>query len=198
MNRIQKGFVFIGFIALTVSAAVAQNSLSNGTITKVALTADEKKAVADFETALKDYIVVRDRVWKQVPKPPDKATPQQIATYKTALRQGVQMTWANAVPGDIFKPSVATFIKSRIKEEFTGWERSELRKTVLEADTKGVPLKVNAVYPESKELVEMSPALLLALPQLPKELRYRFIGRSLVIMDRDDGLIVDYLRDALP
>ena len=56
----------------------------------------------------------------------------------------------------------------------------------------------NAAYPEDKELVQMPPPLLLALPQLPKDLRYRFIGRSLVLMDRDGALILDVMRNALP
>lgn len=158
----------------------------------------EKKIVADFEKAAGDYVAISDRVRKQLKKLPDDATPEQIQTYKTALRQGVQMTWANAVPGDVFTAPAADYIRVLLKKEFKGWERNELRKTVLEADTKGVPLKINAPYPESKEMVEMSPTLLLALPQLPKQLRYRFVGTSLILMDRENGLIVDYMKKALP
>jgi hypothetical protein len=197
MRSIQTGFAIVATIGICVFTAAAQASLQNGTIVKVSLSESEKKIVADFETAAKNYAAITERVRKQLPKLPDKATPEQIVAHKTALRQGVQMTWANAKPGDIFTPAAAAFIKTRIKTEFKGWERSDLRKTVLEADTK-VPLKINTPYPESKELVEMSPALLLALPQLPKQLRYRFVTRSLVIMDRDNGLLVDYLKDALP
>lgn len=197
MINMQKGLFFLGIFALFTSTAAAQNSLSNGQVVKVALSKEEKRIVSDLEKSAKEYTAITERVRKQLPKLTDEATPEQIVTHKTGLRQGVQMTWANAKPGDIFTPAAAAFIKGRIKEEFKGWERSELRKTVLEADTK-VPLKINTQYPESKELVEMSPALLLALPQLPKQLRYRFIGRSLVIMDRDNGLLVDYMTDALP
>jgi hypothetical protein len=66
------------------------------------------------------------------------------------------------------------------------------------SDTKGVPLRINYPYPESKELVEMPPALLLDLPQIHETLRYRFIGRSLVILDRDISIIVDFMREGLP
>jgi hypothetical protein len=85
-----------------------------------------------------------------------------------------------------------------IKLAFPGDEAAELRRQVLEADTKAVPIRVNAVYPETQELVLMPPPLLLALPQLPNDLRYRFVGRSLVVMDRDAALILDVLRGALP
>ena len=98
----------------------------------------------------------------------------------------------------MFTPAAARLIRALIKSEFKGWERNELRKTVLEADNKGVPLKINLPYPESKELVEMSPILLLSLPQMPKQLRYRFIGRGLAILDRENALIIDFMRNALP
>jgi hypothetical protein len=89
-------------------------------------------------------------------------------------------------------------LRSLIKTEFKGTDRAELRKTVLEADTKGVPLRVNYPYPETKELAEMPPTLLLRLPPLPKEVKYRFVNRHLLLVDTDNGLIVDYMLNALP
>jgi hypothetical protein len=44
----------------------------------------------------------------------------------------------------------------------------------------------------------MPPSLLLALPQLPKQVRYRFVGTSLLLVDRENHLIVDYMTNALP
>jgi hypothetical protein len=44
----------------------------------------------------------------------------------------------------------------------------------------------------------MSPTLLLALPQLPKQVRYRFVGTNLLIVDRENHLIVDYMTNPLP
>jgi signal transduction protein with GAF and PtsI domain len=73
-----------------------------------------------------------------------------------------------------------------------------LRETVFEAETKGVLIKVNAAYPEAKELVEMPPSLLLALPQLPKQVRYRFVGTNLLLVDRENNLIIDYMPKAVP
>ena len=44
----------------------------------------------------------------------------------------------------------------------------------------------------------MPPTLLLKLPQLPKQLRYRFVNRNLLLVDRENGLIVDYMTNAIP
>ncbi len=162
------------------------------------LTEDDLKILADFEMRVDRYTEMREIVRRQIPTLPKDATPEQILVNKTHLRDGVQKARVNARQGDLFTQSATAVIRSIIKQEFKGFKGNEIRKTVLEADQKGVPLLVNVPYPETKELVEMSPALLFALPQLPKQLRYRYIGRSLAILDRDNGLIIDFMKDALP
>ncbi len=183
---------FVVLLILPVLGA-GQGSLQQPQLTKA-----EKKTVKNFEKAAKRYVRLRNKEAKRLPRISDEATPEQIAAYKANLLKNVQTARGGAKQGDVFSTDSAMLIRTLIKREFKGYERKEIRESVLEADTRGVPLKVNAAYPESKELVEMSPALLLTLPQLPKELRYRYIGRSLAILDRDSGLIVDFMRDALP
>ena len=183
-----KYLAILAAIIFTASVTPAQLTLSK----------DDKKILSDFEMRAGRYTKMRDIVLRRLPKLPKDATPEQIILNKTHLREGVQKARVNARQGDLFTQSATALIRSIIKQEFKGYEGAEIRQTVLEADQKGVPLKVNALYPETKELVEMSPALLLALPQLPKQLRYRYIGRSLAILDRDNGLIIDFMTDALP
>jgi hypothetical protein len=158
----------------------------------------DRSLIKDFENRAKAYITLRDRIKKSTPVVKKDATPAEIEAYKDTLQKAILAARANAHQGDIFTPAAVSFVKLRIKNGLPGFEKSEIRTTVLESDTKGVPIKVNAIYPESKELVQMSPTLLLSLPQLPKDLRYRFIGRSLAIMDRDSSLIIDYMPNALP
>jgi hypothetical protein len=162
------------------------------------LSSDDKKIIADFELRTKRYVDLRNKARAKLPKLSESATPEEIEAHQTALRNAVLAWRVNARQGALFTQSATVLIRNIIKSEFKGYEGAEIRQAVFEADTKGVPIKVNVVYPESKELVEMSPALLLTLPQLPKELRYRYIGRSLVLMDRDVGIIIDFMKDALP
>ena len=58
--------------------------------------------------------------------------------------------------------------------------------------------EINYPYPETKELSQIPPTLLLKLPTLPKEVKYRFVGRHMLVVDTDNGLIVDYTLNALP
>ena len=60
------------------------------------------------------------------------------------------------------------------------------------------PIAVNADYPMDQPVQSMPPSLLQQLPQLPRGLEYRFVGRTLIMRDVEANLIVDYLNEALP
>ena len=152
----------------------------------------------EFETRAKNYAQLRERIEGGLPKLPKKATPEQIEAHKAALLKSVQAARVGAKRGDVFTVGASEMIRGLLKAEFKGRDRRELRSAVFEGETKGVPVKVNAAYPESKELIEMPPSLLLALPQLPKQVRYRFVGTNLLLVDRESNLIIDYMTNALP
>lgn len=157
------------------------------------------QTASDFEKHVKDYVKLREDIESKLPKLSTEATPAEIVAHKKQLQVNVQAARAEAKHGDIFTPAAATMIREIIKEEFKGRDRVELRKTVLvESETKTVPLRVNYPYPEAKEQLEMPPTLLLKLPQLPKQIRYRFVGRNMLLVDRENGLIIDYMSDAIP
>ena len=162
------------------------------------LPVEEREIVVAFRERVKDYAKLRESIEAKMPKLSKESTPEQIQAHKTEFEERVRAARADAKPGELFTPDIANFIRATIKAEYQGTERKELRETVLEADTKGVPLRVNYTYPENKELVEMSPTLLLKLPQLPKQLRYRFVGRNLLLVDRENDLIIDYMLNAIP
>jgi hypothetical protein len=162
------------------------------------LSPQEKQVIAEFEKQAKDYSKLRERIEERMPKLSKEATAEQIESHKVSFQKAVQSVRNSAKQGDIFTPAAAQLIRKIIKNEFKGKERVELRQTVFEAETKGVPVKINFAYPDSKELVEMPPTLLLSLPQLPKQLRYRFVGSNFLLVDRENGLIIDYITNALP
>ena len=188
MNSVINHYRSLFILTLFAVAVPAQN----------ALTPANRTALAEFDTQAKAYIKLREQHDDRLPKLPKKATPEQIEAHKAALLKNVQQARSGARQGNIFSPAAADMIRQIIKAEFKGRDRRELRESVFEAETKGVPVKVNAAYPEAKELVEMPPTLLLALPQLPKQLRFRFVGTYLLLVDRENNLIVDYMPRALP
>lgn len=166
----------------------------------IAVAQDHNKHLAEaFEKRVKEYTKMREDIEGKMPKLSEEAKPEEIERYKKQLQESVRSARAGAKHGDIFTPDAAAMIRNIIKEEFKGKDRVELRKAVLvDAEVKSVPLRINYPYPEMKEQLEMPPTLLLKLPQLPKQIRYRFVGDNLLLVDRGNGLIIDYMTNAIP
>ncbi|HKV32849.1 MAG TPA: hypothetical protein VJP89_00865 [Pyrinomonadaceae bacterium] len=178
------------FLAVIVAIVMSASTMAQ----------EQNKQVAGaFEKRVKDYVKLRENIEAKMPKLSTEAKPEEIETHKKQLQESVRAARAGAKHGDIFTPDTAAMIRAIIKEEFKGKDRVDLRKAVLvDAEVKSVPLRINYPYPEMKEQLEMAPTLLLKLPQLPKQIRYRFVGRNMLLVDRENGLIIDYMGDAIP
>ena len=179
------------------STVFAQAPITDSMVRKP-VSKQEKMLQDAFNKRVKEYLVVREQVRKRVGPLSKDATPEQIDAYQKSFIAGLRTARSDAKQGYIFTPATANYFRDLIRAEFKGTDRAELRKTVLEAETGGVPMRINYPYPETKELTEMPPTLLLKLPQLPKEVKYRFVQRNLLLVDTDNGLIVDFMTTALP
>ena len=186
-------------LALTISPALAvQGSPVQTRYSPPPQTLREKQTVKRFQKQVRQYVSLRERLVKKLPGVSHEAKAEEIEAHRKAFGDIVRNARANAKPADIFRPDVAAYIRNTVKREFKGTDRKEVRETILEAQTKGVPLRVNYAYPDSKELSQVPPTLLLKLPQLPKQVKYRFVGRHLLLVDRENDLIIDYMMNALP
>ena len=157
-----------------------------------------KEAGKLFDQRIQAYMKLRNDIKDKLPKLPKETTPEQINAYRVSFEEATRAARAGSKPGEIFAPQIATEIRKTLKVHFRGQDRAELRKTIFEAENEKTPVRVNYPYPQSQEFTEMPATLLLKLPQLPKELRYRFVGRNMLLVDRESNVIVDYMVDALP
>lgn len=159
---------------------------------------NDKQVIKAFEGDVKEYLNLRNKIKDKLPKLSKDSTPEQIHAFMTSFEDATRAARAGAKRGEIFRPDISKYIRKKLKMHFRGEDRIELRKTIFEAENEAIPLRINYPYPPGKEFTEMPATLLLTLPQLPKELRYRFIGRNMILVDRENNLIVDYMVDALP
>jgi len=162
------------------------------------LTPAEQRLISDYADRAKVYVAMRERIEGSMPKLPKDATKEQIQAHHDLLLKAVQRERAGSKQGEIFTPAVSEVIRRMIKDEFKGRDRADLQKRAFEAENGTVPMKVNVEYPEAVEIPDIPPHLLLALPQLPKQLRYRLVGDYMLLVDRENDLIVDYMTNALP
>ena len=154
--------------------------------------------VGVFQDKVKAYVALQQETAKKLPKASSKSAPDKIEIYQEGLAELIRNARQNAKQGDIFSPEISLHIRGLIKDEFKGKRLQDLRAGVVTAETKGIPLRINGPYPETKEMIEMPPALLLRLPELPTQLRYYFVNSNLVLMDREARIIIDYMPRALP
>jgi len=193
---------YLGLACLLASAILSTTPASVSAAQKrpaaPPTSAMDSNTVATFLNRATTYVKLRNRVESKLPNLSKDSTPEQIAEHKKAFEDGVRLARGSAKPGDIFTAAAAEYLRRLIRTEFKGQDRGEVKEAILDADTTGVPLKVNYPYPETKEVSATPPTLLLRLPELPKELNYRFVGRHMLLIDKENGLMIDYMLNALP
>jgi len=198
----KKRYIFIWLVVclliLASGVAVGQKTQNAALAEPVVISPADKAAIDAFEKQVKGYIDLRNKVRASAPKLSKDSSADQIHAYRTALELSLRNARPNAKRGEFFLPATADFIRRTLKTEFQGKDRQQLRETIFETETQGVVLRVNYPYASSAELSEMPATLLTKLPQLPKELRYRFVGRNMLLVDRESNVIIDYMPDALP
>ena len=198
----KKRYIFIWLLVLVLilasGVAVGQKTQNAALAEPVVASPADKAAINAFEGKVKSYIELRKKVRENAPKLSKDSTPEQIHAYRTTLENSLRSARPNAKRGEFFMPATADFIRRTLKLEFQGKDRQELREKIFETETQGVVLRVNYPYAQTAEFSEMPATLLAKLPQLPKELRYRFVGRNMLLVDRESDVIIDFMPDALP
>jgi hypothetical protein len=154
---------------------------------------DDTSAVKVFKKRLGEYI----RMQKDLESPAKGS--EQIADRQQTLAVRIAAARSGSRQGDIFTHEVAEQFEKIIRKAFKGPDGRTIRTTIHEDGPVGsIVLHVNDVYPEGISRTTMPPTLLRELPDLPKDLAYRIIGRGLVLQDLKTNLIVDYIPNAIP
>lgn len=187
-------------VALAAPSASAQQTPAGSPVAAAqpAVAPKHRAAFEAFEARVKEYVALREGIEGKMPKLSKDARPEEIEAHKTAFQEAVRNARASAKQGDLFVPELAAHIREVIKADAPPHVKADVRETVQTSEVKAVPVRVNYPYPDTEEQLEMPPTLLLRLPQLPKQVRYRYVGRNLLLVDRENGLIVDFMTDALP
>ena len=198
-RQLKRYFLTTLFVSLAiVDTSFAQSTQNAALAPPPVVTAADKAAIETFERHVKAYVELRNKIRESAPKLSKDSTPEQIHAYRTSLEESIRNSRKGAKRGEVFRPETAGYIRRTLKNEFQGKDRQELREKIFETELQGVVLRVNYPYAQSAEFSEMPATLLAKLPQLPKEVRYRFVGRNMLLVDRESNVIIDYMPDALP
>jgi hypothetical protein len=174
----------------------------------------DPEVLAKFAEEVNEYVALRRKIVGQLPPVGSQSTPEQIFERQNAMKHAIERARRGAKQGEMFKKSVEAAIRRIIQKEMQSPEREAMVKEIKQGNPKvegvptrqnpqvvvkkDVPLRVNGDYPDSAPFSSMPPSLLMKLPQLPDEVRYRFVGRHLILRDAEANVILDYILDAVP
>ena len=169
-----------------------------------AIASDESAVIKDYRERVAKYVDLHKKVKNAVDPVEESASAAVLTKQKQQFVKMLQQERQGAAQGNIFTPGVRPIFVRIIKQHLTHPNGKKARSLILgegnpgNKPKDGLVLKVNSPYPTTAPNSTVPPSLLLVLPQLPEELEYRFVGRNLILRDREADLIVDFIRNAVP
>jgi hypothetical protein len=174
----------------------------------------DSELLEEFHEEIEEYVRLRHEAVDVVPPLPADATAEQIGVRQKALTEAIVKYRRRARQGEIFKPEVEAAFRRLFKEAFASPEGKAMLEEIHSGNPKveGVPnpgdpsretrknvtLGVNVVYPDDAPFSSVPSSLLLQIPALPEQVRYRFVGRALIVRDTEANVILDFIRDIVP
>lgn len=159
--------------------------------------AEQPPVALAFQMRVAEYMKIHNEAESKVPNLRNTDDPQKITDREQALAQMIMTLRAGAQPGVIFTPEVQPYFVKIVQDDFA-LRSARDRKALINELPKNMKVDTNTIYPTVIPLATFPPALLRKLPDLPPELEYRIVGRSLILRDVKANLIVDILRDVVP
>lgn len=155
-------------------------------------------AIEQFEAAIAGYVAMRRRLINEIPRPVPNSTSIELNNASDALAGAIQRARQNAQVGDVFVAPITAVFKRTVDAAVRTPEMQKVLAAIDDEEpTVRVP-KIHLRFPGASQMATMPASLLNVLPNLPKELEYRIIGRFLVLRDVDAALIIDYIPDLIP
>lgn len=160
---------------------------------------------AYFEVRADEYVALHHRLERLVGPETLFSDPREHYATRELLADLLRAARPDSTEGDFFCPDVAEVFRVRIAHTLRAINATAA--DVLrdegegELEDEGPPAVTPPVVNGRFDWLlgnTIWPSLLHALPPLPEELEYRFVGADLVLLDVHANLVVDILRDALP
>jgi hypothetical protein len=184
------------FVCGCVTSAQQASKMPEGTNIN-----SDAKLMADFRAKVDDYLKLRKSL-EGKSTAPVKSTddPKQLIDREKALAAQVRAARAGAKRGDFFTPATEAQFRRLMNPSLKGSDGPENKVAIKDdaPEKKDVPFAINGDYPRSEALSTVPPDILRALPPLPPEIQYRFVGRHLILYDSKANMIIDYMLNALP
>lgn len=147
----------------------------------------------DFSTRVASYADLRRELEKGLPPLMVSGDPAEILRAIQALARKIRVARAGAKEGDIFSATVSAQFRKALTVEID----ANTMAVIMDENPGRIDVPINGSYPVRTPVTTMPPNVLAALPKLPPDMEYRFLGRHLVLVDTRASVIVDRIPYAI-
>jgi hypothetical protein len=155
----------------------------------------DARVLGDFKARVEKYEQLRNKADDSAPPLKETKNAAKIKDGQQGLAERIGAARVGVKPGEIFTPEIAAVFKRLLRPEA---KQQQTKEAMKEDKPVVVSFKVNGPYPDKQPVATVPPNVLAALPQLPKDIEYRFIEKHLILRDARANLIIDYMLNAIP
>ena len=153
-----------------------------------------------LQSAVAAYMTLRESVTEALPPLEISPDSEMIFLAVDAMAEAIRKARPSAKEGDVFDAESASLLRQRIRHTLQEPD-CEARDVLGRHDADSPPASWRPIVHDRFDWAVgsfVARCLIDVLPPLPEALRFRFVGRDLVLVDIDADLVIDVLTDALP
>lgn len=152
----------------------------------------DAETTAEFNRRVQDYDALRARLEAGLPPLVVTTDADEIEAFEHRLSDRLRHARGSR-RGQIFTAPM----EGQVKRMLAARADAATIAALMEDGPGEFDVDVNETYSKKYALATMPPNLLLALPDLPKDLEYRFVGRHLILRDARANMIIDEIPYAI-
>lgn len=152
----------------------------------------DPETLAEFNRRVEDYAALRARLEKGLPPLVVTTNPDEIEDFEHRLADRIDDARGSR-RGQIFIPTMEGQLKRMLATQLDPGTLA----LIMEDGPGEIDVDINETYSKKHPLATMPPKLLLLLPDLPKDLEYRFVGRHFVLRDARANIVIDEIPYAI-
>ncbi len=152
----------------------------------------------DFSKRVNDYVQLRKTEEAKLSKLRATDSMDKITHYQHELERAIMNARKGARQGDIFTPPIDKEFRRLMGFVMQAADAARIRKSLRDAEPVAGQPQINHPYPAAVPLQSTPPSILLNLPHLPADIEYRFVSRTLILLDTKANVVIDYMPDVGP
>lgn len=184
--------IFVAVPLLVTAQSPAHPDAGQPDFSMVVQATFDPETLADFVQRVDDYAALRSRLEIGLPPLVVTTNADDIERFEHRLAERIDDARGSR-RGQLFTPSM----EGQMKRMLVVHADAATVATIMEDNPGEFDVDINETYSKKHPLATMPPNLLLLLPDLPKDIEYRFVGRHLVLRDVRANIIIDEIPFAI-